>query len=1288
MENVFLHLVNMSITAGWIAMAVIILRLFLKKAPKWITVLLWGLVGLRLILPISIESVLSLIPSAETIPPEIVYSDTPQIHSGVDMFNSAVNPVISESLAPNEGLTSINPVQVILAIASIVWILGLAGMLIYTLVSYLRLRHKVRVSMSIEKNIFICDDINTPFILGLFRPRIYLPSDLSASEQDYVLRHEKAHIKRKDHLIKPLSFLLLSVYWFNPILWVAYILLCRDIELACDEKVIKDMEIADRKEYSSALLNCSVPRRMISACPLAFGEVSVKQRIRSVLSYKKPAFWISIVAIVLCIALSVGFLTNPVDSDPYGVKVVDSGSDIEGVSLELLKLDLDEDAEKNASIEIKWKNKNKESYTCGEEFYVYKLIDGEWVNIRYGDYAYVTIGYMIPAKGNFKHTYSLWNIEIDEVGKYRFESTFLRDKGDTYPTEYSAWVDFEVTKIPDFDENGYQVTDTHSDREGISANIVDLNLSAKKPYIEVMWINDNDYNVTCGEEFYIYKLNKGEWTDCRTAEGSFNEIAHIIPANGTFTHKYSLKGIDMSSMGTYRFEGLISSKGERVRITFEYPVKTKSLATTNSGSLPAGITGEVLSLTQKENHDGNSITSDSTLSVMWYNKAEKNISTVIEQFKLYKNVNNTWVDQRETAVLWYSTQEVTIEGSSMQIDYPLDGIRDLEQGQYKLEVDFYSKPMTTATHYTAWIEFTVGSANTSAAYENSENEDVAHYYFNESEEVLKPQITLYRRTRTFSFTLSGLSSYVPTGKYSTEGNILTLTADDGNKYVFEVIDSERLKFIADESAELPKYKFSDNEVARYPFNDGDIFRTKSNSTTVVYGDDLYTTLHQETADFDIDGDGSIEEVSIGWGDTSGVYSFRVIAKENGKVKYNNRFIGGHLDFSFEKDKNGSVYLLGTRKGYTSADGSILLKPASRKFQIGVKDGQIFLTENGLPYGYEMTDANCEKVAETITKYIEAYKTHDVEKLNSCFKERKINPTDTKEIDTFVNCVEDCALNFVSFKEVSDYIITAEVTYEMVYSEDYLPVGNRQAGYNLITCDFTFEETDGKFLITGMSMETVDHNQRQYFANHTPHTVPYTYDEIIEMVIDAFPWEKADPSPLIHELPDSSYMYRRHSDLSEIGYALIDLDGNGQDELIISSIDSTYVYDLYTISDGNTIHLFSSGERYTHSLYENGYIELGWSSGAACSGHDFYKLTDGNLEFLQRITLDVFYAEESGVIDELTDAGNDNTFFRSNSKNEKDYVHISDKEALDLIDSYKSSTEKLKIKYTPLTEYNN
>ena len=310
MEAIFLKILNMSITASWLVLAIVILRLILKKAPKAISVFMWALVGVRLICPFSFESILSLIPSAETIPQEIIYSEAPAIHSGVPIFNSTVNPIISENLAPEVG-ASVNPMQVIAFIASVVWIVGIAAMVLYTVVSYFRIHRKVREAVPYQDNIWLCDHIDTPFILGVIRPRIYLPSNMSGQDIEYVIAHEKAHLKRHDHWWKPLGFLLLTVYWFNPILWIAYILLCKDIELACDEKVIKDMGTEIKKPYSEALINCSVPRKMISACPLAFGEVGVKGRVKSVLNYKKPAFWIIVVAVVACIALSVGFLTNP-----------------------------------------------------------------------------------------------------------------------------------------------------------------------------------------------------------------------------------------------------------------------------------------------------------------------------------------------------------------------------------------------------------------------------------------------------------------------------------------------------------------------------------------------------------------------------------------------------------------------------------------------------------------------------------------------------------------------------------------------------------------------------------------------------------------------------------------------------------------------------------------------------------------------------------------------------------------------------------------------------------------
>ena len=308
MNAVFIKLLNMSITASWLVLAVILLRFFLKKAPKWIMGVLWGFVAIRLICPFSLESIFSLVPSTEPIPQNIILSEYPAINSGLPIINQTINPILSESLAPNAG-DSINPMQIIVSAASVVWIIGILAMLLYTFISYVRIRRKVCEAVPLKDNIWVCDHISTPFILGMIRPRIYLPSSMNEEDIEYVISHEKVHLKRKDHIWKPLGFLLLSVYWFNPILWVAYILLCKDIELACDEKVIRQFGMEIKKPYSDALINCSVPRKMISACPLAFGEVGVKERVKGVLNYKKPAFWVILVAVIICIATAICLLT-------------------------------------------------------------------------------------------------------------------------------------------------------------------------------------------------------------------------------------------------------------------------------------------------------------------------------------------------------------------------------------------------------------------------------------------------------------------------------------------------------------------------------------------------------------------------------------------------------------------------------------------------------------------------------------------------------------------------------------------------------------------------------------------------------------------------------------------------------------------------------------------------------------------------------------------------------------------------------------------------------------------
>ena len=310
MSAVFLKVLNMSITASWLILAVVLTRLILKKAPKWIPCLLWGLVAIRLICPFSFESVLSLIPSSETIPANIAQQHEPAITSGITIVNEVVNPVISESFTPAP-TNSANPLQIVIPVAAIVWIAGIIIMLAYALISYIKLKKTLSVCVPVGERILACDEVKAPFILGVFKPVIYVPSSMNGKTLEHVIRHEKAHLQRHDHWWKPLGFLLLAVYWFNPLCWIAYILLCRDIEMACDEKVIRNMDKDDMAAYSQALLDCSFPRKQIAACPLAFGEVGVKERVKGVLNYKKPAFWIILIAIIACIVLAVCLMTDP-----------------------------------------------------------------------------------------------------------------------------------------------------------------------------------------------------------------------------------------------------------------------------------------------------------------------------------------------------------------------------------------------------------------------------------------------------------------------------------------------------------------------------------------------------------------------------------------------------------------------------------------------------------------------------------------------------------------------------------------------------------------------------------------------------------------------------------------------------------------------------------------------------------------------------------------------------------------------------------------------------------------
>lgn len=338
LDVVFSLVLTMSLSASWIAAAVLVLRLCLKRAPKWVNVLLWGIVAVRLVLPVSIESPLSLLPRTEAILPAVTAQP---IQAGTAPAVGGAAAIASgAAMRSQPGRTTI---------LAWVWLVGIAVLLLYTWISTQRLRRKVREAVRLQGNIYETEHIASPFVLGVLRPRIYLPYHMDSRDREQVIAHEQAHLRRGDHVWKPLGFLLLTIHWFNPLLWLSYVLLCRDIELACDEKVIKHLDCGQRADYMQALVTCSVNRRRIAACPLAFGEIGVKERVRSVMNYKKPTFWIILLAVAACVVLAVCFLTNPIGfrydaaADPIvSAKYFDARNHTDPIAVDLSAAQIDE----------------------------------------------------------------------------------------------------------------------------------------------------------------------------------------------------------------------------------------------------------------------------------------------------------------------------------------------------------------------------------------------------------------------------------------------------------------------------------------------------------------------------------------------------------------------------------------------------------------------------------------------------------------------------------------------------------------------------------------------------------------------------------------------------------------------------------------------------------------------------------------------------------------------------------------------------------------------------------
>ena len=440
MADLFNEILNMSINASWLILAVILMRLIFSKAPKWIRGIMWAMVGIKLLIPISLETALSLLPSAKTIPQEIIHSHNPDNIGGTEILGYIGNNPVSYSLSIQNGslifneycapdAVTVNPLLIIMTVASVLWIIGLAALLIYTVISTLRLKNKISTAVLLRDNIYQSEAVDSPFIFGIIKPKFYIPFTLSQDTLQYVEAHENAHMKRFDHVTKLIGFIILCLHWFNPFVWLAYSLFCKDIELACDEKVIRNMEIEKRKEYATAILDCGISRRRIAAYPLAFGETSIKSRIKNALSYKKPMLWVIIVAVIACIAVAIGFMTNPDkknENPSTSFTATESGASHEGVRMTVTDLNLEGD---DPTVTVEWSNKLENTVLFGEPFDLLYCENGKWESCLKPDtdnFFHLPL-YMLNPDGKKEMVYHIGNFDLSKSGDYRVVANYELD---------------------------------------------------------------------------------------------------------------------------------------------------------------------------------------------------------------------------------------------------------------------------------------------------------------------------------------------------------------------------------------------------------------------------------------------------------------------------------------------------------------------------------------------------------------------------------------------------------------------------------------------------------------------------------------------------------------------------------------------------------------------------------------------------------------------------------------------------------------------------------------------
>lgn len=796
MEKIFVTLLNMSITAGWIVLALLLLRPLIKKLPKWVGCTLWSLVGIRLVLPFSFESVLSLIPSVETIPPDIAMQRNPVVHTGVEMLNHVVNPVISHSFAPKtDTLTSINPLQVVEVVMANVWILGMVAMILYALFSFISLKRKLRTATKLEKGVYESDFVETPFILS---NNIYLPYNMSKEEREYCLLHERAHLKRCDHLIKPLAFVLLSVYWFNPLMWVAFVILCRDIELACDEKVIKELEGTERKEYSLALVKNSISRKRIAACPLAFGEVGVKERVKKVMSYKKPAFWVFVVAIALSVVLTVCLLTNPV-----GMKI----TYIEGNEKML------------------------------DEVYSINIVVDDETNVCFGDDVRVIVEALKsirvekhPVSQNRSESRDSTNRLVlrDGVSNpimlcFNVDCTEIYIDDGVKPTlSYKVKNPEKIEKIFKFNyiDGVLRELSANSDCYGLSISIESYKFG-DKPYINVEWKNDTAKEIVIGEYFdLLYSNGMGNSFSCRKEDLVFKDIAYIIPAHDSMVMTYNLTQFDVSKSGYYTFK---VKYAEQKYLWIDFIVDYGEF-----------YQDDIIEIEEIENTNlsklfqaGNAISPISSIQFQPIFRIDslddyKNFAKKYD-FITFKNGGDlqTIIDNMDENIFDDYSLLLAVVPNSTKVT-----VGEFYVGDEGMRLHLHAKN-EYGDERSNWLVITSvqkrefnDSELTATLWGELVKDRTYSYYL--SPELFPPSLVL-REDGTGSFSYSVLSSTANFGTYKNNGETIVLTTDDKRYYFTFIIDGDKLIFDAENSSEIPKYRYSENGVPQSSVPDGAVF---------------------------------------------------------------------------------------------------------------------------------------------------------------------------------------------------------------------------------------------------------------------------------------------------------------------------------------------------------------------------------------------------------------------------------------------------------------------------------